>query len=140
MFDTSTNTTAGRLLIDSIGYFGGLAVSEDGSRVYVSNTAGFAYAFDIQGNCALAGTCALTIVTLGGIPAGVAFSPDGSRAYIANVSFESNSVWVVDTATATVIATAQTGQSPFAVAVTPDGTRLYVVNALDGLSSSVSVC
>ena len=44
------------------------------------------------------------------------------------VSYGSNSVSVIDTATGLVSATITSVPPPFAVAITPDGTKAYVTN------------
>jgi YVTN family beta-propeller protein len=53
---------------------------------------------------------------------GVAITPDGTRVYIAN----SDSVSVIDTATARVTRTLKLGVSPVGVAINPDGSRAYI--------------
>jgi serine/threonine-protein kinase len=70
-------------------------------------------------------------VPVGSGPQRVTVSPDGSRAYVANLS--GATVTVVDTATNTVAATIDTGESttPSEVAVTPDGAYAYVTTARD---------
>ncbi len=57
-----------------------------------------------------------------------------TKAYIASTA--ANAVTVVDTATASVLATVPVGTGPTRVAITPDGTRAYVSNRDSG---SVSV-
>lgn len=64
----------------------------------------------------------------------IAISPDGSTA--AGVSILSDTLAVIDTATATVTGIAPLGQRPHAVAITPDGTRAVVGN-LDSTFATV---
>jgi YVTN family beta-propeller protein len=67
-------------------------------------------------------------VTVGNQPFGIAFTPSGAFAYVAN--FVGSSVSVIDTATATVVATITSGnaRTPAAVAITPDGAFAYTAN------------
>lgn len=61
--------------------------------------------------------------TTASYPTGVAVTPDGSRGYVTDgVSF----VWVVDTASNTVITKIAAGSGPEAIAITPDGKSAYV--------------
>ena len=59
------------------------------------------------------------------LPAGL--TPDSTRAYLTDLN--SNSVFVIDTATNTVITTISVGLFPSGIAITPDGARAYVTNA-----------
>jgi len=68
----------------------------------------------------------------------------GSRAYVTvaggllsnGVETRFDAVWVIDTATDTVIASIPVGVNPFGVSVTSDGSKVYVTNTGD---STVSV-
>lgn len=61
--------------------------------------------------------------TTASYPTGVAVTPDGSRAYVTDaVTF----VWVVDTASNSVITRIAAGSGPEAIAITPDGKSAYV--------------
>ena len=104
------------------GYPWGLAITPDGSRVYVTDTvSNAAVAIDTASNKVIAE------VAVGNNPIGVAISPDGGRAYVANAF--SNSVSVIDTASNTVVATIMVGSGPYGLAFTPDGNRAYVANS-----------
>lgn len=59
-----------------------------------------------------------------------------TRAYVANAT--DNTVSVIDTATASVIATVPVGLGPRSVAVTPNGRFAYVVNQLGNTVSVIS--
>src|SRR5687768_5982665 len=59
-----------------------------------------------------------------------------TRGYVTNSN--DNTVSVIDTATASVIATVPVGLSPTAVAVTPDGRFAYVANTLGNTVSVIS--
>jgi uncharacterized protein (TIGR03437 family) len=76
------------------------------------------------------------VVSLGlkGAPGGVALNPAGTRAYVAVTS--RGTVYVVDTATNTVVTTVGVGACPLGIVVNPAGTRAYVANVCSG---SVSV-
>ena len=63
-------------------------------------------------------------------PTGVAVTPDGSLAYVTDGS---TSVWVVDTASNSVIAKIAAGSDPEAIAITPDGKSAYVTSITCGL-------
>jgi YVTN family beta-propeller protein/VCBS repeat-containing protein len=117
----------------------GLAVSPDGTRVYVtSRTTNTVAVIDTATNTLIdtdPGTAGVTPITVGGQPLDAAVSPDGTRLYVANWS--DGTVSVIDTAAYGVIdtdpATAGTtpitvGGQPAAVAVSPDGARVYVTN------------
>lgn len=84
---------------------------------------------------AIADTSTNTVLTTLSINSndGVALSPDGSRAYVTGYP---NLIYVVDTASRTVIAQPQVGGVPATVVVSPDGKWVY---ASSELSPDVSV-
>ncbi|MES2113186.1 MAG: beta-propeller fold lactonase family protein [Bacteroidota bacterium] len=109
----------------------GVAVSPDGSRVYVTN--------EYSQNLSVVNTATQTVlatINVGTNPRGVCVSPDGSRVYVAN--YASNDVSVINTSINANIATIAVGRSPQGIAVSPDGTRLYVANS-STMSNSISV-
>jgi YVTN family beta-propeller protein len=107
----------------------GVAVTPDGTRLYVSNNSGDSLTVINTATNTVVGS-----IAVGNGPVGVTLSPDGTRAYVANQA--SHTVTVINTATNTVVTTINVGTGPFGVAVAPDGTRLYVSNGTNG---SVSV-
>jgi YVTN family beta-propeller protein len=110
----------------------GVAVTPDGSKVYVANSGEYS-----SGYVSVIDTATDNItanVPVGREPIGVAITPDGSKVYVTN--FYSNNVFVIDTSNDNVTATVPVGNSPFGVAVTPYGTAVYVANEGSG---SVSV-
>jgi YVTN family beta-propeller protein len=56
---------------------------------------------------------------------------------VTDIASNSNSVFVIDTATNTVIATIPVGLFPLSIAITPDGTRAYVTNSNSGTISVI---
>lgn len=71
--------------------------------------------------------------TTASYPSGVAVTPDGSRTYVTDAV---TSVWVVDTASNSVIAKIAAGSAPEAIAITPDGKSAYVTS----ISCSQPLC
>ena len=105
----------------------GLAVSPDGTKVYVTNFGPPAVSTGTVSVIKTANRGVVATIPVGNYPTGVAFTPDGTHAYVANVN--SSIVSVIATATNTVVATV-TVDSPVAVAITPDGTKVYVAKSL----------
>lgn len=107
-----------------------MAVSSDGTRVYVTNST--------SGNVSVINTADNTVIgtiTVGSNPAALAVSPDGSRQYVGS----NGALSVIDTATSTIVATIS-GYAGTAtgVAVSPNGQLVYVVGAGYGLGSVYS--
>ncbi len=106
---------------------GDLAMSPDGSRVYV------AIAMDASVAVVdVAGRRVLGKVQVGAEPLGVAVSADGARVYVTN--FQSGTLSVIDAATSTVAATLSVGATPRAIALTPDGRRAYLTHSTSQVS------
>jgi autotransporter-associated beta strand protein/YVTN family beta-propeller protein len=112
----------------------GLAMSVDGTRLYVANNSNVSNSVSVYSVAAVSGQ--LTLVTTipmgsGTTPRDLAVSPDGSRIYVANQgSTGSNgSVGIIDTATNTALPAINTGGQLVSIAITPDGTRVYALNA-----------
>ena len=97
----------------------GVAVSPDGTRVYVANKLDATVSV-------LDGVGGLVSTTdVGGGPVGVAVSPDGTRVYVANNLDATVSVLDRD---GDVVSTTNVGRAPVGVAVSPRGTRVYITN------------
>ena len=111
VLDPATNAVTG-----SIGGLSpvALAVSPDGSRVVVADSAGSTHIIDTA-------SLAISTVAHGGDPSDVASSPDSSRAFVAN---SSGAGWVIDLATRTIVGTVP-GPAD-SLAVQPDGERLWI--------------
>ena len=117
----------------------GIAVSSDGSHVYVVNTGDDSVSVIGTG----AGAATVTIA-VGREPYGIALTPDGRKAYVANAG--SNSVSIIDTTAQAVTATVAVGESPYGVAVAPAGDCVYVTNqaagsltVIDGAESTIAI-
>jgi YVTN family beta-propeller protein len=104
----------------------GVAVSPDGSKVYVALYATAAVAVIDTATNTIVATIPITGAQYQLTPYMVAVTPDGARVYVTilNGTF----VPVIDTATNTVIANVTVGVDPLGVDVTPDGKRVYVAN------------
>jgi YVTN family beta-propeller protein len=101
-----------------------VAVTPDGSKIYVANGGG-----SNSNNIVVIDTVTQQVkdtIPVGKCPCGVAVTPDGSKIYVANGGSDSNSIIVIDTATQQVKNTIPVKQCPCGVAITPDGTQAYV--------------
>jgi YVTN family beta-propeller protein len=125
---TSTNTAVGAPI--TVGHQPtGVAVTPDGSKVYVANLSDNTVSVISTATNQVTAT-----VPVGTSPVGAAATPDGSSIYVTNLN--SSNVSVISTATNQVTAIVAVGANPFGVAVTPLGDVVYVANAG---SSNVSV-
>jgi len=106
---------------------GGVAISPDGTRVYVAN--GLAASVSVAD---VRAQRILTSVRVGAEPLGVATSPDGAQVYVTN--FQSNTLTVIDAATSTVTGQLNVGATPRAIAITPDGHHAYVTHSTPRVS------
>ncbi len=140
VINTATNTVIATIPIDNgspgPGPFpgpGGVAVSPDGSKVYIANIE-----FNTVSVIDTASNTVTATIPVGVNPESVAVTPDSSKVYVTNGTSGSTpgTVSVIDTATNTVISTIPAGVNPFGVAVTPDGSKVYVTN---GASEGISV-
>jgi YVTN family beta-propeller protein len=102
---------------------GGIAITPDGSRMYVDNAEDSSVSvFDTATNVPL------MEIAVGQNPIGLAITPDGSHAYVSCQG--SDTVSVIALATNTVIKTIPVGAgaNPIWVTISPDGSRAYVSN------------
>jgi YVTN family beta-propeller protein len=116
----------------------GVAVSPDGSKVYITNensnfVPGTVSVIDTATNMVTA------TIPVGQAPEGIAVTPDGRKVYVANIS--SNTVSVIDTATNTVTAAIPVSNFPIGVAASPDGSKVYItsLDTAPSVSGTVSV-
>ncbi|HET7374633.1 MAG TPA: YncE family protein [Gemmatimonadaceae bacterium] len=124
---TSDNTVQATVPVSSPA---GIAVSPDGSRVYVTDPR--------EGQVAVVNTSSRTIERfLPDIytPEGIIVAPDGLHVYVAN--FSGNSVLVMNTNDYSG-SLVPVGLQPTRLAIAPDGTRLYVTNSGDGTVSVIN--
>ena len=98
----------------------GVAVTPDGSRVYVTNRDDNTVSVIDAASGAVIGSP----IAVGNAPQGLAVSPDGTRVYVCNP--DDNTVLVIDTATNAVIGNPIGVSTANWLAFTPDGTRAYV--------------
>jgi YVTN family beta-propeller protein len=137
VIDTANNTVTATIPVGGEPF--GVAVSSDGSKVYVTNINGDSVSvIDTATNTGIA------TIPVGDYPEGVAVTPDGSKVFVANQL--DGTVSVIATATNTVTATIPIGTFPFGgfvsplgVAVSPDGSKVYVTNAFDSVSVIATV-
>lgn len=128
VIDTANNTIVGTI---SMGHpQRGVAVSSDGTRVYVTMGE-----FGVPGLLGIIDTTTIpntvSTVQVGIAPIGVAVNPAGTRVYVGNNDQGAgNTVSVIDTTTnpPSVIGMIVVGYGPGGMAFNPSGTRLYVVN------------
>jgi gliding motility-associated-like protein len=125
------NLATGSIFTLQLTYALGVAVSNDGKRLYVtadSNTSnGKLYIMDTSDFSIIQTVQIETNVT------GIVISPDGNKAYITNDY--KNTISVIDTKTYGVNVI-PVGDNPYAIAISPDGGSVYVANTA---SNSVSV-
>jgi YVTN family beta-propeller protein len=106
-----------------------LAVSKDGSRLYVVAQEGNALiTVDAEQKKVI------NKIAVGELPHSVVLSHDGQKAYVSNQW--ADNVSVIDLATSKVVDTLQTANGPAGLAISADGKMLYAVNTY---SSNVSV-
>jgi YVTN family beta-propeller protein len=132
VIDVATITVTATVTVGSFPV--GVAVTPDGSRVYVNNDIGTVSVIDTATNTVIGSP-----IPVGTDPHGIAITPDGSRAYVTNLA--DGNVSVISTATNTVIDTVTVGgvgSLPQGVAVSPDGFRVYVANYGDNSVSVIS--
>jgi YVTN family beta-propeller protein len=110
--------------------FTGLAVSPDGTRIYLSNVRGSIKVFGVEHDGKVAGLFSISLPAANAperdaeIPAGLAVSPEGTRLYVAlNLS---NRLIELDTAKGTVLRSWDVGVAPYDVVLT--GNKVYVSN------------
>ncbi|MDW5549607.1 PKD domain-containing protein [Methanosarcina sp.] len=117
VIDTATNTLKATVPVGSLP--AGVAVSPDGTKVYVANRGSNTVSvIDAATNTVTA------TMDVGSGPNGIAVNPDGTKVYVTNMY--SDTVSVIDAATNTVTTTVNVGSYPWGVAVSPSGTKVYV--------------
>lgn len=106
----------------------GIAVTPDGSKVYVTNSG------DKTVSVIDANTNTVTAtINVDNYPFGIVASLDGSTVYVANNG--TNTISVIDVATDKVVNTYTVGTGPYGLTFSPDGYLLYVSNQFDNTVS-----
>jgi YVTN family beta-propeller protein len=127
--DTSTNA-----VVNTYAAQGGsrnIAVSADGSRLYVTNAGGKSVSIinTVSGS--------VVNVPVGNNAWGVAVHPDGSRVYAVNAA--DATISVIDTANNSVIATINVPAGALSIAVHPDGAFAYATGSSSGKVSIINL-
>ncbi|WP_439698405.1 gliding motility-associated C-terminal domain-containing protein [Mucilaginibacter sp. AW1-7] len=123
VINTADNTVIRKITL-GYGLLGCLAVSPDGSKVYVEN-------YD-QGEIYVINTSTFEVdapILVASKPLGMVISPDGSTLYVTN--YGQSCVSAINTAT-NQVTKIPTGQDPYYLAITPDGAKLYVTDTSIG--------
>jgi YVTN family beta-propeller protein len=103
-----------------VGYLAnGIAVTPDGSEVYVAKDVAGTTGYPVPGIVSVIDTMTNTVVgspiPVGSDPYGIAITPDGSKVYVTNEA--DNTVSVIDTATNMVVAVLPVGGAPIGFGV-----------------------
>ncbi len=119
VIDAATNTVQTTISVDRNP--AELAISSDGSKLYVTNekAPGTVTVVDLAN-----GNSTHTITGLGTNAYGVALTPDGKQLWVANSG--GNTVNVIDTSNHSVVSSIVVGTRPAFIAFTPDGEKAYV--------------
>lgn len=138
VFATSTNVT-GR---DNRG----LALSPDGSELYVANRAPDALlvidpdALPVQLEPKLVDDGVIASIATGSAPSEVTVSADGRYAFV--TAFNDDRIDVLDLELRTLVSTARTGHGPYGMRLSPDGKRgyiaIYLASAIDVMDTDPS--
>ena len=138
IFNTATNTVTTPITVGQGP--GGIAVSPDGSKIYVPNFD----AIDATASISVIDAATKSVIrtiNVGKNAISIAITPNGSKLYVTHTFFGGlnpiDKVSVINTSTNSVISDITVGDDPMAVAITPDGSKAYVVN--NGGGGSISV-
>ena len=99
----------------------GVAVSPDGSKLYMVNNVG--------NNLSVIDTAAndtVANIMVGNGPDGLAISPDGTKIYITNS--KDNTTSVINAVDNSILAAVDIGWEPAGITVTPDGSTVYIAS------------
>jgi YVTN family beta-propeller protein/VCBS repeat-containing protein len=125
VISTATNTVTSTIQVGR--HPSGLAISPDGSAVYVTNFDDYTVSV-----ISTATNTVIATIPVGGQPYRVVVTADGSRALVASRNTEYDrpaNLSVIDTATNTVVSTVGLGGSyPSAVVANSDGSVIYVTD------------
>ena len=115
-----------------------VAVSPDGTKIYLANSIANTVAVYNLSNNALIAT-----IPVGSSPQGIVVSPNGSFVYVSNQ--QNNTISVINASTNTVVNTIVISvafypyTTPLSVAISPDGNTLYTANQGGGSFGSIGV-
>jgi YVTN family beta-propeller protein len=124
VIDTATNTIVATVPVGTT--CSGVAVSPDGSHVYLTCNSSALHVIDTATNTATQSAAG----TFTGTPSAVAVHPDGTRVYVV----DGPQVRVIDTATLSVVASiSDPSLGATTMAINPAGTRLYVGGGNNGV-------
>jgi len=127
VINTATNAVANTISIGTTNYYdcGGMAITPDGSRLYVTR-------YDSD-KVSIIDTASNTLVgspiTVGGRPARIRVAPDNSRVYF--LSADGASLAVVSRTTNSLLLTIPIGVYPSEMTIKPDGSEIYVADSDD---------
>src|SRR5574341_214085 len=113
----------------------GLAITPDGSRVYVTGVTlgvGNVLVIDVEKSVINPTNAVIATIGVGLRPSSIAITPDGSKAYVTNSGTDAepgNTVSVIDIPTSQLRSTINVGLIPTNIAITPDGSKVYVANS-----------
>ena len=138
---TVINTLDGTVIGDPIPVGTGpasVAVSGDGTRVYVANSGGLFGGG--AGTVSVIDTATNTVIgdpiPVGGDPTGIAIAPNGKTVYVVNTG--DGTVSKIAVATGKVTTVKGVGSDPSQITVAPDGSKVYVSDLLDGTVTEFS--
>jgi YVTN family beta-propeller protein len=136
VIDPAASTGSGRSDVNLTSP-GSIAVSPDGSQLYVGNVGLGTTVAVLNANNSSAPSSAITV---GQDPLGIAFTPDGRFAYVASQA--AGNVSVIDTSSQTVTTTIPAFDlpaAPCALAVTPDGAEVVVVGGCGVANGGIGI-
>jgi YVTN family beta-propeller protein len=124
VIDTGTNTVTATVSGFDLSNPAGVAVTSDGTKVYVTNsgTYGVVSVIDTATNN-ITGK-----INVGNSPWGIAVNRAGTKVYVAHQQ-GSRDVYVINATSNIVEKKVTVGINPTGIAVTPDGTKVYVTNS-----------
>lgn len=129
--DLPSRATVGEPLVVASSGSGGLALSPDGERLYLTDGRGAVSVIDTGARVVLGRP-----VSVGDGAGEIAVAPDGTRAYVANAA--AGTVAVLDLGSLAVLdRPVPVGAAPEGLAVSPDSSRVYVANRGDGTLSVI---
>jgi len=135
VIDTQTEEITATIPLGFGGYICGIAVTPDGSRVYVPvariacgqtlDSPSRVEVIDTATNAIIK-----TILTGGGAygPTDLVITPDGSWVYVSHHG--DNKIHIISTVTNTIVGSVSVAGQPVGIAVTPDGSRVYTAPRL----------